>query len=170
VYNYEYPEMTTSFGVACHAGLSEEDAMPLLRNPRHRPAQDTPPDTAAPVVESAPRSPVPEKRAVPSTRTSVAWLGVWTATVLLVGFIVFILQNTRSVEVSFLWLHGTLPLAVGLLIATVAGVVVTLVLGTARITQLHRLARRRSRLSAAAENLARPARTSDPAPTEKDRS
>jgi uncharacterized integral membrane protein len=45
--------------------------------------------------------------------------------------------------ISFLWLHGTLPLAVGLLIATVAGIVVTMVLGTARITQLRRLARRR---------------------------
>jgi uncharacterized integral membrane protein len=49
----------------------------------------------------------------------------------------------RSVQVSFLGMHGTLPLAVGLLIAMLAGVVVTLVLGTARITQVRRLARRR---------------------------
>jgi uncharacterized integral membrane protein len=65
------------------------------------------------------------------------------AAIVLVAFIVFTLQNTRGVRVSFLWLQGTLPLAVGLLIATVAGIVVTLVLGTARITQLRRLARRR---------------------------
>lgn len=84
-----------------------------------------------------------EKRKVPATRTSVAWAGVWAAAVVLVAFIAFILQNTRGVQVSFLWLHGTLPLAVGLLIAMVTGIVVTLVLGTARITQLHRLARRR---------------------------
>jgi uncharacterized integral membrane protein len=73
----------------------------------------------------------------------VAWASVWTATVVLIAFIVFILQNTRGVQVSFLWLHGTLPLAVGLLIAMVAGIMLTLVLGTARITQLRRLARRR---------------------------
>jgi uncharacterized integral membrane protein len=40
-------------------------------------------------------------------------------------------------------LHGTLPLAVGLLIAMAAGMAVTLMIGTARISQLHRLARRR---------------------------
>ncbi|GAA4620215.1 hypothetical protein GCM10023196_003310 [Actinoallomurus vinaceus] len=62
---------------------------------------------------------------------------------MLVAFIVFILQNTRDAQVSFLWLHGTLPLAVGLLIAMVAGMAVTLMIGTARISQLHRLARRR---------------------------
>jgi uncharacterized integral membrane protein len=38
-----------------------------------------------------------------------------------------------------------LSLAVGLLIAMVAGVLVTLVLGTAHITQVRRLARRRRR-------------------------
>ncbi|MDN3351999.1 lipopolysaccharide assembly protein LapA domain-containing protein [Actinomadura sp. DC4] len=117
--------------------------MPL----EHHPADhETRPATPAPAVDAPPSEPVAparESRAVPATRTSVAWIGVWTATILLVAFIVFIMQNTRGVEVSFLWLHGTLPLAVGLLMATVAGVVVTLVLGTARITQLHRLARRR---------------------------
>jgi uncharacterized integral membrane protein len=93
--------------------------------------------------------------------TSVAWVGVWAAAIVLIAVIafilqnprsvfilqnprsVFILQNPRSVQVSFLGMHGALPLAVGLLIAMVAGVVVTLVLGTARITQVRRLARRR---------------------------
>jgi uncharacterized integral membrane protein len=73
----------------------------------------------------------------------VAWTGVWTAAVVLVAFIVFILQNTRGVQVSFLWMHGTLPLAVALLIAIAAGIAVTLALGTARITQLRRLTHRR---------------------------
>ena len=84
-------------------------------------------------------------REVPATRTSVAWAGVWVSTIVLIAFIVFILQNTGSVRVSFLGMHGALPLAVGLLIAMVAGVVVTLVLGTARITQVRRLARRSRR-------------------------
>ena len=118
--------------------------MQLSHRPTDRPAdQETAPDTAAPPVDSPPATPAHETPAVPITRTSVAWIGVWTATILLVAFIVFILQNTRGVQVSFLWLHGTLPLAVGLLMAMVAGIVVTLVLGTARITQLRRLARRR---------------------------
>jgi uncharacterized integral membrane protein len=70
---------------------------------------------------------------------------VWISAIVLIAVIVFILQNTRSVQVSFLGMHGALPLAVGLLIAMVAGVVVTLVLGTARITRVRRLARRRRR-------------------------
>jgi uncharacterized integral membrane protein len=49
-------------------------------------------------------------------------------------FIVFMLHNTRSVQVS---MHGPL------LIAMVVGIVVTLVGGTVRITQVRRLARRR---------------------------
>jgi uncharacterized integral membrane protein len=49
------------------------------------------------------------------------------------------------VQVSFLGMHGALPLAIGLLIAMVAGIVVTLVVGTARITQVRRLARRNRR-------------------------
>ncbi|GAB2825819.1 hypothetical protein GCM10027176_32760 [Actinoallomurus bryophytorum] len=58
-------------------------------------------------------------------------------------FIVFLLQNTTGAKISFLGLHGTLPLAVALLIALVAGILLTLVVGTARITQLRLLARRR---------------------------
>jgi uncharacterized integral membrane protein len=135
------------FEVACHAGSFEGDVMPLSHRSADRPAdQETQPGTAAPPVDSPPSTPAApahETPAVPVTRTSVAWIGVWAATILLVAFIVFILQNTRGVQVSFLWMHGTLPLAVGLLMAMVAGIVVTLVLGTARITQLRRLARRR---------------------------
>ena len=69
---------------------------------------------------------------------SVAWAGIWTATVVFIALIVFMLQNTRGVEISFLGLNGTLPLAMAMLIATVGGVLLTLVVGTARITQLRR--------------------------------
>lgn len=124
--------------------------MSLLHHTRNRPADwRTQPDPAVPAARAvdptapAPAGAVHETRAVPVTRTSVAWVGVWAAAITLVAFIVFILQNTHDARISFLWLHGTLPLAVGLLIATVAGIVVTMVLGTARITQLRRLARRR---------------------------
>jgi uncharacterized integral membrane protein len=69
---------------------------------------------------------------------SVAWASIWTGTIVFIALIVFMLQNTRAVEVSFLGLHGTLPLAMALLIATVGGILLTLVVGTARITQLRR--------------------------------
>jgi len=118
----------------------EEDAMPVLhRNGSNRIGHDTAP---APVPATPPAEreapPPAEARPVPRTRMSVAWAGIWTATVVFIALIVFMLQNTRSVEVSFVGLHGTLPLAMAMLIAAVGGILLTLVVGTARITQLRR--------------------------------
>lgn len=122
--------------------------MPLLHH-NHTNAATTPPANgvaAEHAVSDAAADPArPAPRAVPATRTSVAWVGVWVSAIVLIAFIVFILQNTRSVQVSFLGMHGALPLAIGLLIAMVAGIVITLVVGTARITQVRRLARRHRR-------------------------
>jgi len=74
----------------------------------------------------------------------MAWANIWTATVVSIALIVFLLQNTRSVEVSFVGMHGTLPLAIALVIATVGGILLTLVVGTGRIAQVrHGLARGR---------------------------
>lgn len=86
---------------------------------------------------------VPGGRSVPRTRWGAAWVGICAATLALVALIVFMLQNTQDVEVTFLWLHGTLPLALALLIAGVGSVIVAMVFGVARMTQLRRLARRR---------------------------
>ena len=79
---------------------------------------------------------------VPRTRTGAAWFGICTAALSFVALIVFMLQNTRSVEVTFLWMHGTLPLALALLIAGVGVAIVTMVIGAARMAQLRRLFRR----------------------------
>jgi uncharacterized integral membrane protein len=59
-----------------------------------------------------------------------------------VVLVVFMLQNTRSVEVSFLWMHGNVPLAMALLIAGVGTAIVVVAFGQARIGQLGRAARR----------------------------
>jgi uncharacterized integral membrane protein len=73
---------------------------------------------------------------------SAAWIGVCAAALLFVVLIVFMLQNTGSVQVTFLWMHGSLPLALALLIAGVGAAIAAMVIGTARITQLRRLSRR----------------------------
>jgi uncharacterized integral membrane protein len=69
---------------------------------------------------------------------SAAWVGICAAAAVLVVLIVFMLQNTRSVEITFLWMHGTLPLALALLIAGVGVAILAMVVGGARITQLRR--------------------------------
>lgn len=97
----------------------------------------------APQQEPAgPAVPPPAGR-VPPTRTATAWLGVCTAAVVLVVLIVFMLQNTRSVSVTFLWMHGSVPLALALLVAGVGTAILAMAVGAARIGQLRRLARRR---------------------------
>jgi uncharacterized integral membrane protein len=56
--------------------------------------------------------------------------------------IIFLAQNTRSTEVTFLWMTASTPLAVALLIAAVGSVLLTLIIGTARIAQLRHLIRK----------------------------
>ena len=72
------------------------------------------------------------------SRTGATWVGLCLAAVVLVVLIVFMLQNTKPVEVHFLGWAGTAPLAVALLIAGVAVGLVALVVGTVRIAQLRR--------------------------------
>jgi uncharacterized integral membrane protein len=55
-----------------------------------------------------------------------------------------VLQNLKSVEVTFLSPHGNLPLAVLLLLVAVLGALIVFAFGAARIVQL-RVAARRSR-------------------------
>lgn len=92
-----------------------------------------PPDPARPAV---PRDGPPVRR----TRAGAAWVGMAVAGLVLVPLIVFMLQNTAPVEVQFLGLRGSAPLALTLLIAGVGVGFVALVVGTVRITQLrHRI-------------------------------
>ena len=92
---------------------------------------------AAPPSAPAGRS-LTSSSGVRRTRISAAWVGLCAAAAVLVVLIVFMLQNTRSVEITFLAMHGTLPLALALLIAGVGVAIIAMVVGTARITQLRR--------------------------------
>lgn len=73
------------------------------------------------------------------------WITIGVAVVLLVLLIIFIAENSRSVTISFLGATGTISLALAMLISAVAGVVITLLVGTTRILQLRREVRRHRR-------------------------
>jgi uncharacterized integral membrane protein len=67
-------------------------------------------------------------------------VGVIIGVAVLVFLLVFIIQNGRSVKVSFLTVSGHMPLGVALLLAAIGGVLVAALLGSLRIWQLrHRL-------------------------------
>ncbi|WP_173069945.1 lipopolysaccharide assembly protein LapA domain-containing protein [Phytohabitans houttuyneae] len=80
---------------------------------------------------------------MPRTRTGAVWFGICAAALIFVVLIVFMLQNTRGVRVDFLWMDGSLPLALALLMAAVGAALLTMVVGAARIAQLRRLSRQR---------------------------
>ena len=80
-----------------------------------------------------------------ASRTSGLWIAVAASGIVLVLLIVFIAQNTEPANVSFLSWQGEAPLAVVLLVATVAGLFLATIAGSLRILQLRRRVKRESR-------------------------
>jgi lipopolysaccharide assembly protein A len=94
--------------------------------------------TRPPPAAQAPR------RGRAHTRISGMRTGLIAAAAALIVMLIFIIQNTHAVNISFLGAHLHLSLAVALLLAAIAGALLMAAAGTARITQL-RLALRRTR-------------------------
>ena len=108
-------------------------------------AEPVPPQQAAPPT-AAPH-PLPQHR-IKRTRTSGIWVAVGFFAVILLLLLIFILQNGTQVGVSYLGMHGHLPLGVALLLAAVCGVLLVVLAGAARISQLRTTARRHRRIDA----------------------
>ena len=103
---------------------------------------DAPSDTAGSSSTAAARGKDPLR----GSRASGAWVFVVVLVVLLTLLAIFVLQNTQSVEISFLGWTGSAPLAAALLIATVAGLLIAVAAGSLRILQLrHRVRREKKR-------------------------
>jgi lipopolysaccharide assembly protein A len=117
-----------------------------LDAPPERPAPVTPPPGAQQPGPAAP-PPLPEHKIRP-TRLSGLWFAVVFFAVVLLFLLIFILQNGRAVDISYLGMHGHLPLGVALLLSAVCGVLLTILAGAARISQLHAVARRHRRVDA----------------------
>jgi lipopolysaccharide assembly protein A len=76
------------------------------------------------------------------TRISGAWIGLIVFAVVLVLLLVLIIQNTKSVEISYFTAKGSMPLGVALLLAAIGGLLLAAAAATLRIWQLrHRLKR-----------------------------
>jgi uncharacterized integral membrane protein len=101
-------------------------------------------------IESTENSPATSLAGERRTRLSAVWTALVVAVIALVAILIFILQNPQNVQLSFLFFHGQLPLAVALLFAMLLGAVVSLASGAARIIQLRGVARRARRANASA--------------------
>jgi lipopolysaccharide assembly protein A len=87
----------------------------------------------------APQAPRPRRL---HTRISGMRTGLIAGFAALIVVVIFIIQNPHAVNISFLGVHLVLPLALALLLAAIAGALIMVAAGTARITQLRRIMRR----------------------------
>ncbi len=81
----------------------------------------------------------------PRTRVSAAFSGFVAGAIVLVLLLIFILENTARVKISFLGAGGHIALGVALLLAAVGGALIVGLLGATRIAQVRRHAKRRGR-------------------------
>ena len=141
--------------------------------PRHAPGDEVPPPSEAPVLPGAvypaedavlpgaaeaeppgpeqpapPPSPAAPPLKIKRTRTSGLWVAVAFFAIVLLLLLIFILQNGAQVNVNYLGAHGHLPLGVALLLSAVCGVLLVVLAGAARISQLRAVARRHRRADA----------------------
>lgn len=104
-----------------------------------------------------PDLPVPPRRQplqVARTRAGAVWVGLCVGALVLVALVVFMLQNTAPVDVAFLGMHGSAPLALMLLIAGLGVAIVALAVGSLRIGQYRRRAAADRRSAAASQRAA----------------
>ena len=111
------------------------------------PAADT---TAAGAAPPSPPAVAAHQHRVRRTRASGLWVGMALAAIVLLLLLVFILENGQQANVGYFGAHGHLPLGVALLLAAVAGALLVVIPGSARIMQLRRTARRHRGLDVAA--------------------
>jgi uncharacterized integral membrane protein len=107
-----------------------------------RAGQTDPTPEAEPAV-GAPEAPASDHAVgeIPKTRTARAHNALIAGAVVLILLLVFILENTRNVKISYFGAGFTMPLGVALLLAAIGGALLVGIVGTARIVQLRRRVR-----------------------------
>jgi uncharacterized integral membrane protein len=121
----------------------EQAAPPPTTPVQTAPAQTAPAQTAPAQTEPA----LPQHK-IRRTRISGLWVSVGFFAVVLLLLLIFILQNGTKVDISYMGAHGHLPLGVALLLSAVCGVLLVVLAGAARISQLRTVARRHRRADA----------------------
>jgi uncharacterized integral membrane protein len=106
------------------------------------PGEPAPPPTAD-LPDEAPHTPPsrPES-AVKFTRAAALWSSLIIGFLILILLLVFIMQNTDSTTVKFFGWQASLPVGVAILLSAVGGGLLTVAVGTARIVQLRRAAKK----------------------------
>lgn len=112
---------------------------------QHPASPGPPPGKPAP----APKAGTPHKEpAIGFTRAAALWSSLVAGFLILIVLLIFITQNTATTDFTFLAWHWSLPLGVAILLAAVVGGLITVAVGTARMLQLRRAAKKQHATSA----------------------
>ena len=107
------------------------------------PSADKPSPGQPPALTPEERSrPLPPDRASKFTRAGALWTSLIMGFLILILLLIFISQNLDPAAVHFLGWNWTLPQGVALLVAAISGGLITVAVGTARILQLRRAAKK----------------------------
>ena len=126
-------------------------AEPQSSTQQPSPAADAPRLDAPPPGPQSPPEPGPQQpphHTIKHTRTSGLWVAIGIFALVLLFLLIFILQNSRGVDISYLGTHGHMPLGVALLLAAVCGALLAILAAAARMAQLRSTARKHRRADA----------------------
>jgi uncharacterized integral membrane protein len=129
------------------AGQPPSDTPPQGVPEQSTPGQSTPGQATPGQATPGQAAPLPDHQ-IKRTRISGLWVAVGFFAVVLLLLLIFILQNGTKVDVSYMGAHGHLPLGVAMLLAAVCGVLLVVLAGAARISQLRATARKHRRSDA----------------------
>jgi uncharacterized integral membrane protein len=76
------------------------------------------------------------------TRAGALWTSLIAGFLILILLLIFITQNMETMSFTFLGWHWSLPLGVAMLLAAIGGGLLTVMVGTVRILQLRRAAKK----------------------------
>jgi uncharacterized integral membrane protein len=100
------------------------------------------PSAKNPTVPMPTAGPPAKDPAAKFTRAGALWTALIFGFLILILLLVFITQNMESMSFTFLGWHWSLPLGVAMLLAAIGGGLLTVTVGTVRILQLRRAAKK----------------------------
>ncbi len=109
-----------------------------IPDPAKEPSRGTPPEPTG----TAGKYLIHPESAVKFTRAAALWSALITGFVILIVLLVFIMQNTDPTTIHFMVWEWNLPVGVSILLAAVCGGLLTVAIGTARMVQLRRAAKK----------------------------
>ena len=125
--------------------MSSEPLVPKDRDFEPLPSETfaTEPPITDPVPDAKPTMPADE--AGKFTRAGALWTALAGGFVVLILLLVFVMQNTNTTPIHMFGWAWQLPVGVALLLAAIAGGLLTFLVGTVRILQLRRAAKKNLR-------------------------